>query len=86
MVDGLDSTSSALGHVGSSPTAPTALMGTYKRLPLALVKGKGCWLWDKEGKKYLDAVAGIAACSLGHSDNVLKNSLKRQLNKIQHQD
>ncbi len=49
-----------------------------------IYKGKGCWLWDKTGKKYLDAVAGIATCSLGHSDRVLRRRLSTQLNKIQH--
>ncbi len=84
MVDGLDSKSSALGHVGSSPTAPIALMNTYQRFPLTLVRGKGCWVWDSNGKKYLDAVAGIATCSLGHSDNALRRSLESQLKQIQH--
>ena len=60
LVDGLDSKSSALGHVGSSPTAPTAVMATYGRFPLTLVRGKGCWVRDERGRRYLDAVAGIA--------------------------
>ena len=59
-------------------------MDTYKRLPISLVKGKGCWVWDEKGKKYLDAVAGIATCTLGHSNKELFNALKKQLNKIQH--
>ncbi len=84
MVDGLDSKSSALGHVGSSPTAPTEVMGTYQRLPLKIIRGKGCWVWDETGKVYLDAVAGIASCSLGHSNRKLRHALNRQLNQIQH--
>ncbi len=84
LVDGLDSKSSALGHVGSSPTAPTALMGTYQRFPVSFVEGKGCWLTDQKGERYLDAVAGIATCSLGHSDQALKKALSTQLGKIQH--
>ncbi|WP_414153428.1 aspartate aminotransferase family protein [Prochlorococcus sp. MIT 1300] len=70
--------------MGSSPTAPTSIMGTYQRFPVTLVRGKGCWVWDDSGKRYLDAVAGIATCSLGHSDKVLRDSLSKQLNKIQH--
>ena len=84
MVDGLDSKSSAFGHVGSSPTAPTALMDTYSRLPISFKKGRGCWLWDQNGDKYLDALAGIATCSLGHSDRALQRELSKQLNLLQH--
>ena len=84
LVDAPHSKCGTFGFVGSSPTAPTVLMGTYQRLPLTIVKGKGCWVWDKNGKRYLDAVAGIATCSLGHSDNALRRSLTKQLNQIQH--
>jgi len=59
-------------------------MNTYSRFDISFKKGKGCWLWDKTGKKYLDAVAGIATCSLGHSDRVLRRRLSTQLKKIQH--
>ncbi len=84
LVDGLDSKSSAFGHVGSSPTAPTHVMSTYNRLPLTIVKGEGCWLWDEKGDCYLDAIAGIATCTLGHSNPKLKKGLSSQLNKLQH--
>ena len=84
LVDALDSKSSAFGHVGSSPTAPTAVMGTYKRFPVTLLRGKGCWVWDDNGRQYLDAVAGIATCSLGHSDRALRRSLGQQLKQLQH--
>ena len=84
MVDAPHSKCGTFGFVGSSPTAPIVLMGTYKRLPLTIVRGKGCWVWDKEGRRYLDAVAGIATCCLGHSDDALRRSLTKQLNQIQH--
>jgi len=85
LVDGLDSKSSALGHVGSSPTAPISpLMDTYARFPVELVRGRGVWLWDSGGKRYLDGVAGIAVCTLGHSDPRLQRALHRQLGKLQH--
>ncbi len=108
MVDGLDSKSSALGHVGSSPTAPitlarasqpapdsqsplevahtplSAVMDTYARLPLELVKGKGVWVRDRQGRRYLDCVAGIATCTLGHSDGVMRRALSKQLGRLQH--
>lgn len=43
------------------------LMATYSRLPVAFVRGEGAWLWDTEGRRYLDAVGGVAVCGLGHA-------------------
>ena len=83
LVDAPHSKCGTFGYVGSSPTAPT-LMNTYSRFDISFKRGKGCWLWDTTGKKYLDAVAGIATCSLGHSDRVLRKHLSSQLKKIQH--
>jgi acetylornithine/N-succinyldiaminopimelate aminotransferase len=59
-------------------------MDTYSRFPLELVRGRGVWVWDSDGKRYLDAVAGIAVCALGHSDPVLRRRLSRQLDRLQH--
>jgi acetylornithine aminotransferase len=59
-------------------------MDTYARFPLELVQGKGCWVWDNTGKRYLDCVAGIAVCTLGHSDRRLRRALNRQLGQLQH--
>ncbi len=90
LVDGLDSKSSAFGHVGSSPTAPISqvpishVMDTYARFPISLTRGRGVWVWDSNGKRYLDCVAGIAVCTLGHSDGRMKRALIRQLGKLQH--
>ena len=79
----------ALKTVGvARPSAKTAsakaVMNTYNRFPLTLVRGKGCWVWDDQGNRYLDAVAGIATDTLGHSDRVMRRSLHRQLRRIQH--
>ena len=79
----------ALKTVGvARPSAKTAsanaVMNTYNRFPLTLVRGKGCWVWDDQGHRYLDAVAGIATDTLGHSDRVMRRSLHRQLRRIQH--
>lgn len=69
----------------SADTASTsAVMNTYNRFPLTLVRGKGCWVWDDRGHRYLDAVAGIATDTLGHSDRVMRRNLHRQLRRIQH--
>ena len=84
LVDAPHSKCGTFGFVGSSPTAPTSLMGTYKRIPISIKKGKGSWVWDTNNKKYLDAVAGISTCTLGHSDRVLAKNLIRQLKTIQH--
>jgi acetylornithine aminotransferase len=59
-------------------------MDTYARFPLALARGKGVWLWDTGGRRYLDCVAGIAVCTLGHSDRRLRRALGRQLGRLQH--
>ena len=83
LVDAPHSKCGTFGYVGSSPTAPT-LMNTYNRFNITFKKGKGCWLWDKNGNKYLDAVSGIATCSLGHSNGALRRNLSNQLKKIQH--
>ncbi|MEB3317020.1 MAG: aspartate aminotransferase family protein [Cyanobacteriota bacterium] len=63
---------------------PSAVMDTYARFPLTLVRGKGVWVWDEQGNRYLDAVAGIAVCTLGHSAPALRKALCRQLGKLQH--
>ena len=59
-------------------------MNTYGRFPLALATGKGCWVKDTQGRRYLDAVAGIATCTLGHSDRAMNRALRRQLGRLQH--
>jgi acetylornithine aminotransferase len=59
-------------------------MKTYGRLPVALSHGKGCWLWDTEGKKYLDALAGIAVNTLGHAHPKLVPALQDQIGKLIH--
>jgi len=59
-------------------------MDTYARFPVELVRGKGVWVWDSAGKRYLDGVAGIAVCTLGHSDGRMQRALGRQLGTLQH--
>jgi acetylornithine/succinyldiaminopimelate/putrescine aminotransferase len=50
----------------------------YGRLALAPVRGEGSWLWDEEGKRYLDFGGGVAVCSLGHCPPVMTEALERQ--------
>lgn len=61
-----------------------ALMSTYARLPVTFEKGEGCWLWDTEGRKYLDAVSGIAVCNLGHAHPAVTRALCEQAGKLVH--
>ena len=51
------------------------VMNTYARQPVAFVRGEGVWLWDEAGKKYLDALAGIAVNTLGYGHPRLKKAL-----------
>ncbi|MGB3652035.1 MAG: aminotransferase class III-fold pyridoxal phosphate-dependent enzyme, partial [Rivularia sp. (in: cyanobacteria)] len=60
------------------------VMSTYGRFPIALEKGDGCRLWDTEGKEYLDFVAGIATCTLGHAHPALIEAVTQQIQKIHH--
>src|SRR5450432_602485 len=67
------------------PAAPEPhVMKTYGRLPVALSHGRGCWLWDTEGRKYLDALAGIAVNTLGHAHPRLVPALQEQVGKMMH--
>jgi acetylornithine/N-succinyldiaminopimelate aminotransferase len=60
------------------------VMNTYGRLPMALSHGRGCWLWDTDGKRYLDALAGIAVNTLGHAHPKLVPALQDQVAKMIH--
>ena len=60
------------------------VMGTYNRFALSLLRGKGCWVWDDRSRRHLDAVAGIATCTLGHSNRAMRKALTGQLRKLQH--
>jgi predicted acetylornithine/succinylornithine family transaminase len=60
------------------------IMNTYKRFPIVLVKGSGVKVWDVNGKEYLDFVAGIAVCNLGHSHPQVIAAVKEQLENLTH--
>jgi acetylornithine aminotransferase len=59
-------------------------MNTYARQPVAFVRGEGVWLWDESGKKYLDALAGIAVSTLGHAHPKLVRALAEQAARVLH--
>jgi len=58
------------------------LMPTYSRLPVIFVKAKMQYLWDIEGNKYLDFIAGYGCLNVGHSNKFIINALKKQIEKI----
>ena len=60
------------------------VMNTYGRLPIALSHGRGCWLWDVHGKRYLDALGGIAVNTLGHAHPKLVPALQEQVGRLIH--
>jgi len=67
------------------PASPEPhVMHTYGRLPLALSHGRGCWVWDTDGKKYLDGLGGIAVNTLGHAHPKLVPALQEQIGKLIH--
>lgn len=60
------------------------LMNTYARLPIALSHGEGAWIWDAQGRRYLDALAGIAVNTLGHAHPRLVAAIADQAGKLIH--
>ena len=60
------------------------IMRTYGRFPLVPVKGEGCYLWDADGKKYLDFLAGVAVNNLGHCHPAVTAALARQAAELIH--
>ena len=60
------------------------LMQTYAPQPVAFARGEGAWLWDTEGRKYLDALAGIAVNGLGHAHPVLTRAIAEQAARLIH--
>jgi len=73
----------------NATTTPAAqpmphVMPTYGRLPFALSHGRGCWVWDTDGKKYLDGLGGIAVNTVGHAHPKLVAALQDQVGKLIH--
>ena len=64
--------------------ADQVIAKTYKRFPIVIAKGKGCTLWDTQGKKYTDFVAGIAVCNLGHAHPGVSKALSKQADTLFH--
>jgi len=60
------------------------LMNNYARLPVTMVRGKGSWLWDDQGKQYLDALSGIGVCGLGHAHPAVSSAIAEQASSLIH--
>ncbi|ETI66883.1 acetylornithine transaminase [Neobacillus vireti] len=68
----------------NSISVASPVMATYSRFPITIVKGKGSYVWDDQGHKFLDFTSGIATCNLGHVPDVVKGKLEEQLQNIWH--
>jgi acetylornithine/N-succinyldiaminopimelate aminotransferase len=64
--------------------ADKVVMQTYGRQPLVLVRGEGCQVWDDSGRQYLDFVAGLAVCNLGHAHPEIARAAAAQLTQLVH--
>ena len=64
--------------------ADQALLHTYNRFPVVLDHGEGVYLYDTDGKKYLDFAAGIAVCAFGYGKKEYNDALKNQVDKLLH--
>jgi acetylornithine/N-succinyldiaminopimelate aminotransferase len=60
------------------------VMPTYARLPVAFEHGAGAWLWDTQGKRYFDAISGIAVCGLGHAHPAVARAVGEQAGTLVH--
>lgn len=70
--------------VSAKAQTESSLFPTYARYPLTLVKGQGSWLWDDQGKRYLDFMSGIAVTNLGHAPQAVAERLKKQIDELWH--
>ena len=61
-----------------------AMMANYGTPPLALARGAGCRVWDADGNRYLDLIAGIAVSALGHAHPAIVSAVTEQVGKIAH--
>ena len=62
------------------------VIGNYKRLPRAIVKGEGCWLYDADGNRILDMFPGWAVSGIGHCHPKVVEAIRRQAGELLHID
>ncbi len=73
-----------MGNQQIMDLAATCLMPTYARFPVALVRGRGMRVWDADGRQYLDFLAGIAVCNLGHCHPNVVAAIREQAGTLLH--
>jgi acetylornithine aminotransferase len=61
-----------------------SVMPTYARQPVTFERGEGAWLWDTEGRRYLDAISGVAVCGLGHAHPAVREAICAQAGVLLH--
>ncbi len=66
------------------PPVSTTLMPTYSRLPVTFSRGEGSWLWDTDGRRYLDALCGISVTNLGHGHPAVTRAIQEQAARLVH--
>jgi len=64
--------------------AQSVLFQNYRTQPIALVRGEGCWVFDADGKRYLDFIGGIATVSVGHANPRVREALMEQAKLLWH--
>ncbi len=72
------------GNIAWIKKSERCFIGTYSRFPAVMVEGKGCRLKDADGREYLDFLAGIAVCSLGHCHPAVTRAIAEQADKLVH--
>jgi acetylornithine/N-succinyldiaminopimelate aminotransferase len=60
------------------------VMQTYARMPVAFVRGSGSWLWDEDGRRYLDCLTGLAVVSVGHANPRVAGAVAAQMTTLTH--
>ncbi|MBA3684744.1 MAG: aspartate aminotransferase family protein [Planctomycetes bacterium] len=74
----------AAPQTDAHPAAQSCLVQNYGRQDIRFVRGEGCWLTDDQGRRYLDAFAGVAVCALGHAHPALVETIRRQVGVLVH--
>jgi acetylornithine aminotransferase/acetylornithine/N-succinyldiaminopimelate aminotransferase len=77
-------TAAGLNNTEWKKKGDAVFAGTYSRFPAAMVRGEGCRLWDADNREYLDFLAGIAVCSLGHCHPAVTEAVCAQAKKLMH--
>ncbi len=73
-----------MGNMDLIELSEKYLAGTYRRYPVVIVKGEGCRVWDADGREYLDFVAGLAVCNLGHCHPEVVEAVREQASRLLH--